>query len=61
LNSKCPRPTGPIYAVGPYTLEKEKNGMGFDNLETMILRGLEMKYHGACFEIVIWAQERFQG
>jgi hypothetical protein len=27
----CPRPTGPIYAVGPYTLEKEKNGMGFHN------------------------------
>jgi hypothetical protein len=27
----CPRPTGPIYAVGPYTLEKEKNGMCFDN------------------------------
>jgi hypothetical protein len=23
---KCLRPTGPIYAVGPYTLEKEKNG-----------------------------------
>jgi hypothetical protein len=27
----CPRPTGPIYAVGPYMLEKEKNGIGFDN------------------------------
>jgi hypothetical protein len=23
----------------------------------MRLRGLEMKYPGACFEIVIWAQE----
>jgi hypothetical protein len=42
-------------------LEKEKNGMGFDNLEIMRLKGLEMKYHGACFEIVIWAQEQFQG
>jgi hypothetical protein len=23
----------------------------------MRLRGLEMKYRGGCFEIVIWAQE----
>ncbi len=57
----CPRPTSPIYAVGPYMLEKEKNGMGFDIWEIMKLRGREMKYCGACFEILIWAQEQFQG
>jgi hypothetical protein len=28
-------------------LEKEKNGMGFDNSEIMRLGGLEMKYPGA--------------
>jgi hypothetical protein len=41
-------------------LKKEKNGMGLDNSEIMRLRGLEMTYPGACFEIAIWAQEQFQ-
>jgi hypothetical protein len=30
-------------------------------LKIMRLSGLEMKYRGACFEIVIQAQEQFQG
>ncbi len=35
--------------------------MDFWMLKIMRLSGLEMKYRGACFEIVVWAQEQLQG
>jgi hypothetical protein len=31
LNSKCPRPIGLTYALGPQTLEKEKRHVDLDN------------------------------
>jgi hypothetical protein len=42
LNSKCPRPIGPTYALGPSTLEEEKKKWyGFLIIENYNLKRLE--------------------
>ncbi len=49
----------PTLCLLDLTRLRKKRCMYFDNWEIIRLRGLEMKYCGACFEIAIWAQEQF--